>query len=132
VTWTERRSDGERQDSLNVRARGPQNAMQRIRDALDAQGREVVRIQADEVTAPSRDGEPIPGSTLDLQRRRAQQAQGEWTGHWIVRDSQGRELTRFHGIGNVQSDANRHAAAWLGRNRPDLVGQEIDVVPEMR
>jgi hypothetical protein len=132
VTWTERRSDGERQDSLNVQARGPQNAMQRVRDALDAQGREVVRIQADEVTAPARDGEPIPGSTLDLARRRAQQAQGEWTGHWIVRDSQGRELTRFHGIGNAQSDANRHAAAWLGRNRPDLVGQEIDVVPEMR
>jgi hypothetical protein len=132
VTWTERRSDGERQDSLNVQARGPQNAMQRIRDALDAQGREVVRIQADEVAAPVRDGEPIPGSTLDLARRRAQQPQGEWTGHWIVRDSQGRELTRFHGIGNNQSDANRHAAAWLGRNRPDLVGQDVEVVPEMR
>jgi len=132
VTWTERRSDGERQDSLNVQARGPQNAMQRVRDALDAQGREVIRIQADEVTAPARDGEPIPGSTLDLARQRAQQAQGEWTGHWIVRDSQGRELTRFHGIGNAQSDANRHAAAWLGRNRPDLVGQDVDVVPEMR
>ncbi len=131
VTWTERRSDGERQDSLNVQARGPQNAMQRIRDALDAQGREVVRIEADEVAAPARDGEPIPGSTLDLARQRAQQAQGEWTGHWIVRDSQGRELTRFHGIGNAQSDANRHAAAWLGRNRPDLVGQDVDVVPEM-
>jgi len=131
VTWTERRGYGQRQDSLNVQARGPQNAMQRIRDALDAQGREVVRIQADEVTVPGRDGEPIPGSTLDLQRQRAQQAQGEWTGHWIVRDSQGRELTRFHGIGNAQSDANRHAAAWLGRNRPDLVGQDIEVVPEM-
>jgi hypothetical protein len=131
VTWAERRSDGQRQDSLNVQARGPQNAMQRVRDALDAQGREVVRIQADEVAAPTRDGEPIPGSTLDLARRRAQQPQGEWTGHWIVRDSQGRELTRFHGIGNAQSDANRHAAAWLGRNRPDLVGQDVDVVPEM-
>jgi hypothetical protein len=131
VYWTERRSDGEFQDGLNVQARGPHSAMQRIRDALAAQGREVVRIEADEVTAPARDGEPIPGSTLDLARRRAQQAQGEWTGHWIVRDSQGRELTRFHGIGNAQSDANRHAAAWLGRNRPDLVGQDVDVVPEM-
>jgi hypothetical protein len=38
----------------------------------------------------------------------------------------------FGGIGNNQSDANRHAAAWLGRNRPDLVGQEIEVVPEMQ
>jgi hypothetical protein len=62
----------------------------------------------------------------------AQQAQGEWTGHWIVKDAQGRELTRFHGIGNNQSDANRHAARWLGTNRPDLAGQEIEVVPEVR
>jgi hypothetical protein len=132
VTWTDRSTMGEVQDSLNVRARSAQQAMQNIRDELERRGREVVRIEADEVTAPARDGEPIPGSTLDLQRRRAQQTQGEWTGHWIVRDSQGRELTRFHGIGNAQSDANRHAAAWLGRNRPDLVGQDVDVVPEMQ
>jgi hypothetical protein len=132
VTWTDRSTMGEVQDSLNVRARSAQQAMQNIRDELERRGREVVRIEADEVAAPARDGEPIPGSTLDLARQRAQQAQGEWTGHWIVRDSQGRELTRFHGIGNAQSDANRHAAAWLGRNRPDLVGQDVDVVPEMR
>jgi hypothetical protein len=131
VTWTDRSTMGEVQDSLNVRARSAQQAMQNIRDELERRGREVVRIEADEVAAPTRTGEPIPGSTLDLARRRAQQAQGEWTGHWIVRDSQGRELTRFHGIGNAQSDANRHAAAWLGRNRPDLVGQDVDVVPEM-
>jgi hypothetical protein len=132
VTWTDRSTMGEVQDSVNIRASSAQQAMQNIRNELERRGREVVRIEADEVAAPARDGEPIPGSTLDLQRQRAQQAQGEWTGHWIVRDSQGRELTRFHGIGNAQSDANRHAAAWLGRNRPDLVGQEIDVVPEMR
>ncbi len=56
---------------------------------------------------------------------------GEWTGHWIVRDAEGRELTRFHGIGNVQADANRHALRWLIDNGYGH-GTEIDVVPEMR
>jgi hypothetical protein len=61
----------------------------------------------------------------------AQQAQGEWTGHWIVRDAQGRELTRFHGIGNSQADANRHALRWLVDNGYGS-GTEVDVVPEMQ
>lgn len=58
--------------------------------------------------------------------------QGEWTGGWLIKDAQGQVLHRFHGIGNVQADANRHAAQWLGTNRPDLVGQDVEVVPEMQ
>jgi len=59
---------------------------------------------------------------------------GEWTGHWIVRDAEGRELTRFHGIGNSQSDANRYAARWLAQQgyRQGTLGNEAEVVPEMR
>jgi len=131
VYWTERRSDGEFQDGLNVQARGPHSAMQRVRDALAAQGREVVRIEADEVTAPARDGEPIPGSTLDLARQRAQQAQGEFTGRWIIKDARGRVLQILGGIGNNQMDANVAAVAWLRRNYPNMVGQGVEVVPEM-
>jgi hypothetical protein len=56
--------------------------------------------------------------------------QGEWTGHWIVKDAQGQELTRFHGIGNNQQDANRHAIQWLTRNGYSS-GTEVEVVPEM-
>ena len=78
---------------------------------------------------PQAAGEPIPGSTLDIQRQRQQ---GEFTGAWEIRDGQGRFLYRFSGIGNNQSDANRFAASWLGRNRPDLTGQEVEVVPVMR
>jgi len=59
------------------------------------------------------------------------QPQGEWTGHWIVKDAEGRELTRFHGIGNSQADANRHAIQWLTRNGYGS-GTEVEVVPEMR
>jgi hypothetical protein len=57
---------------------------------------------------------------------------GEFTGQWQIRDNTGRVLHRFGGIGNSQVDANRYAAGWLGRNYPDLAGQEIEVVPEMR
>jgi hypothetical protein len=128
VQWTERRDGRDITDSLGVTARNADAAMASVRSALEAQGRRPTTISAD--TAP------IAGSTLDLAQQRAQraaaQSQGEWTGHWIVQDGQGRELTRFHGIGNNQSDANRHAARWLGTNRPDLAGQEIEVVPEMR
>ena len=68
----------------------------------------------------------------DLHSRAMDDAQNEWTGGWLIKDAQGQVLHRFHGIGNVQADANRHAAGWLGRNRPDMVGQEVAVVPEMR
>jgi hypothetical protein len=144
VQWTERRDGRDITDSLGVTARNADAAMASVRSALEAQGRRPTAISADPAS--------VEGSTLDrdlaaraqqsggtgqpdwadqLQRELSQQA-GTWTGHWIVQDGQGRELTRFHGIGNNQSDANRHAARWLGTNRPDLAGQEIEVVPEVR
>ena len=52
-----------------------------------------------------------------------------WTGQWIIKDAAtGRDLYKFGGIGNSQSDANRHAAQWARDNQR---GGEIDVVPEM-
>lgn len=62
---------------------------------------------------------------------RNQLPQGEFTGRWQIKDAQGRVLHTFGGIGNSQADANRFAAGWLGRNRPDLAGQEVEVTPEM-
>jgi hypothetical protein len=60
-------------------------------------------------------------------------AGGEFTGRWLVRDpNTGQNLTALIGLGNVQADANRVAAAWVARNRPDLAGSDIEVVPEMR
>jgi hypothetical protein len=104
-----------------------QNWIARSRPDLDASDITVTQL----TTEP----EPIPGSTLDIQRQRqqaAQQSQGEFTGRWEIRDAQGRLLNLFGGIGNSQADANRFAAGWLGRNRPDLTGQEVEVVPVMR
>jgi hypothetical protein len=125
VQWTERRSDGVGQDSLTVTARNADAAMDSIRSALTAQGRVVTSIEAD-----------LEGSTQDLQRQRAQQAQqpaGEFTGQWQIRNANTNEVVHtFGGIGNSQTDANRFAAGWMGRNRPDLIGVELEVVPEMR
>jgi len=94
---------------------------------------------------------PLPGSTVDLQRQRAAQAQqqepqpaastqqpgGEFTGQWIIKVN-GQEIHRLSGIGNNQGDANRKAQEWLlaairnGRYNPPPESAEIEVVPEMR
>ena len=89
-----------------------QNWIARSRPDLDALDITVTQL----TTEP----EPIPGLS-----------QGEFTGRWEIRDSQGRVLHDFGGIGNNQSDANRFAAGWLGQVRPDLAGTEVEVVPVM-
>ena len=55
----------------------------------------------------------------------------EFTGWWIIKDGSDRELHRFNGIGNNQSDANRRAIQWLTQNGYGH-GTEVSVVPEMR
>ena len=61
----------------------------------------------------------------------AQSTGGEFSGQWLVKDAQGREIHRFGGIGNSQSDANRVAMQWL-RDNPSQMTDGIEVVPEMR
>ena len=96
---------------------------------------------------------PIPGSTLDLQRQRAQQTQqqqtqqtqqrapeqgqqqGQFTGQWKVLID-GEEVYRFGGAGNSQSDANRIAHEWfMGQVRNGALtvgdGADIEVIPVM-
>jgi hypothetical protein len=82
---------------------------------------------------------PIPGVQdveLDIPLAprtltRPAQGQQQWTGEWLILDPEGRELHRFGGIGNVQSDANRHAMNWL-RARPGTMQAGVTVVPEMQ
>jgi hypothetical protein len=75
---------------------------------------------------------------LDQQReieRRQQwstnQPQGEWTGRWLIKDPDGITIHVFHGIGNNQADANRHAMTWLQQN-PGHMQTGVEVVPEMQ
>ena len=94
----------------------------------------------------------LPGSTLDLQRQRADQyqsvpipgvtdveldiplaqqpSQQTFTGEWKVVDPQGREIYRFSGVGNNQGDANRVAIQWLQRN-PRHMQDGVEVLPVM-
>jgi hypothetical protein len=60
-----------------------------------------------------------------------QQSSGEFTGNWLIQDPQGRTIHRFGGVGNVQSDANRVAIAWL-RAHPGSMQAGVTVVPEMQ
>ena len=55
---------------------------------------------------------------------------GNFTGNWLILDPQGREIHRFSGVGNVQSDANRVAMQWM-RSRPGTMQAGVTVVPEM-
>jgi putative chitinase len=111
------------------------------------------------VRVPPRDRpstEPIPGSTLDLQRQRQAAASGQtamtdvepdlspltsepppqpagmgqWNGQWKVLVG-GQEVYRFGGIGNSQADANRIAAAWLRQNGQGVSGEGFEVYPVM-
>jgi hypothetical protein len=68
-----------------------------------------------------------PGSTTDIQQQRA--AGGAFTGAWKVL-ADGREVYRFSGVGNQQSDANRVAIQWLRNNGYDQ-STEVEVVPIM-
>ena len=75
----------------------------------------------------------VPGSTADIQQRRA--AGGEFTGSWQVMID-GEEVYRFSGIGNNQSDANQHGRYWVmgqirqGTLQP-VAGAEVQVLPIM-
>lgn len=82
------------------------------------------------VGRPVAAAEPIPGSTLDLQRQRAMQGQQTFTGEWKIVDANDREIHRFGGIGNAQSDANRVAMNWLRQN-PRHMQSGVQVLPVM-
>jgi hypothetical protein len=98
-------------------------------------------------------GQPaIPGSTIDLQRQRAAQAQqipevpldievnypqassapagNSFSGQWKVLVN-GEEVWRFRGVGNSQADANRLAAQWLRDNGMGVSGEGYEVLPVM-
>jgi hypothetical protein len=58
------------------------------------------------------------------------QGQQQFTGTWRVLDPEDREIYRFSGVGNNQSDANRVALNWMRQN-PGRMQAGVTVVPEM-
>jgi hypothetical protein len=59
------------------------------------------------------------------------QGQQQFTGTWRVLDPEDREIYRFSGVGNNQSDANRVAMNWMRQN-PGRMQAGVTVVPEMQ
>ena len=59
------------------------------------------------------------------------QGQQVFTGEWKVLLPNGREVYRFSGVGNSQSDANRVAAFWLRQNGYGVSGEGFEVLPVM-
>jgi hypothetical protein len=59
------------------------------------------------------------------------QGQQQFTGTWLVLDPEDREIYRFSGVGNNQSDANRVAMNWMRQN-PGRMQAGVTVVPEMQ
>jgi len=72
---------------------------------------------------------PIPAASQTLTR--PGQGQQTFTGTWLVLDPQDREIYRFSGVGNSQSDANRVAMNWM-RQHPGAMQAGVTVVPEMQ
>jgi len=107
-----------------VKARDAKSAM----DIARKQNSSIARAADNQLTVTSMGvvSQPAP-----VQPQPQTTQQGEFTGWWKILDANDRELYRFNGIGNSQADANRTAAGWLGRNRPDMVGQGVAVVPVM-
>jgi hypothetical protein len=56
--------------------------------------------------------------------------QQQFTGEWKIVTPDGREIHRFGGIGNAQSDANRIAIQWLQSN-PRHMQAGVEVLPVM-
>jgi hypothetical protein len=81
----------------------------------------------------TRQSDAAQGGIVDVagEQPAAPQAPQEWTGAWLVLNSEGRVLQRFTGIGNVQADANRHAMNWL-RSNPRHMQSGVTVAPEMQ
>jgi hypothetical protein len=145
VSWSEYRDRNGReelvQDSLRTVARTAADASSRLIDTLAMQGRVAFNVRSEPTDPPAwrrttepAAGEPIPGSTLDIQRQRqqaAQQPQAEFSGRWQIRNANtGDVLQTISGIGNVQVDANRIAREWAQRN--GVAHIPLEVVPEMR
>jgi hypothetical protein len=69
------------------------------------------------------------GSPIETEPQNFPAARNEFTGEWKVVDGLNREVYRFGGIGNSQSDANRVAREWAQRTGFD---GNLEVYPVMR
>jgi hypothetical protein len=119
LTHTDRQMAGqEARMALGMRGEAPELYAVRTRQAADAAQGGIVDIAGEQPAQAPR--------TLT----RPGQGQQTFTGTWLVLDPQDREIYRFSGVGNNQSDANRVAMNWM-RQHPGAMQAGVTVVPEM-
>jgi hypothetical protein len=118
-----------RSDGSSVAELGQTNRM-----AAEVEARRVIDQRRE---APELYGVRTANTTPDNQQPTAPQTltrpgrgQQTFTGEWKIVDANDRELHRFGGIGNVQSDANRVAMDWLRRNS-QYMQSGVQVLPVM-
>jgi pyrimidine deaminase RibD-like protein len=117
LTHTDRQMAGqEARMALGMRGEAPELYGVRTRQSDAAQGG-TVDVAGEQPAAPQ---------TLT----RPGQGQQQFTGTWRVLDPEDREIYRFSGVGNNQSDANRVAMNWL-RSNPRHMQAGVTVAPEM-
>jgi hypothetical protein len=101
-------------------------------NSFEVQRRQSAPIQARVSAGPA---EPaFPGSTQDLQQRRADAAQSQvasgqvvdWKLVYIPADGDPQILHILRGIGPDQGAANRAAREWAANNRSELAGTSIE------
>jgi len=118
LTHTDRQMAGqEARMALGMRGEAPELYGVRTRQSDTAQGG-TVDVAGEQPAAPQ---------TLT----RPGQGQQQFTGTWRVLDPEDREIYRFSGVGNNQSDANRVAMNWMRQN-PGRMQAGVTVVPEMQ
>jgi hypothetical protein len=87
----------------------------------------VTDVELDIPLASRPGGDAAQGGIVDVA---GEQPTGQFTGEWMVLDPEDREIYRFSGVGNNQSDANRVAMNWLRQN-PGRMQAGVTVVPVM-
>jgi len=131
---------GTEQEALALAAKEWSTTPESIRDAeitnigSHAQNPKSVRTQPAR-TGVNYNNAPVRATTSPETRPAEPDTQrpaagGNFTGYWKIIDSDGRELYRFNGVGNVQADANRVARDWITQH-PQYANQGLNVVPDM-
>jgi hypothetical protein len=110
LTWL--RQNGHNEADFEVRTREGVNSTDASQDGIIDIGPDISQYNAPQTLTR-------PG-----------QGQQTFTGEWQVLDPEDREIYRFSGVGNNQSDANRVAINWLRQN-PGRMQAGVTVVPVM-
>ena len=108
---------------LTLNVHNPEDFVVRTREGADAAQDGIIDVELD-----------VAQNFAPQTLTRPGQGQQTFTGEWQVVDNNGRELYRFSGVGNSQSDANRVAQQWVNAQRAQgnvIDAREVDVLPVM-